>query len=129
MKYSAVQAEFRRNRYDKCDIPLVPSHRVRAEVGVWVFDDLEVKGGYNYVSSQNLAGDFENDHDGLKAYSLFDVGIQYAPSWAKGLKASLTVNNLFDRKYCDFAGWSDWSGAYFYPAVGRNFMLALSYEF
>lgn len=129
VKYSAVQAEFRGSRYDKCDIPLVPSHRVRAEVGVWVFDDLEVKGGYNYVSSQNLAGDFENDHDGLKAYSLFDVGIQYAPSWAKGLKASLTVNNLFDRKYCDFAGWSDWSGAYFYPAVGRNFMLALSYEF
>ena len=53
----------------------------------------------------------------------------YVPSWAEGLKVSLVVDNLLDRNYCDFAGWSDYSGAYYYPACGRSFMLAVSYEF
>ena len=39
------------------------------------------------------------------------------------------MDNIFDRNYCDFAGWSDYSGAYYYPACGRSFMFTLSYEF
>ena len=129
VKYSAVRAEFAGGRYHGESVPLVPSHRVRAEAGVWIFDDLEVKGGYSYVSAQRLAGDFDGDHGRLGAYSLFDVGVYYSPSWAKGWKASLVVDNLFDRNCCDFAGWSYYSGAYYYPACGRSFLFTLSYEF
>ena len=39
------------------------------------------------------------------------------------------IDNIFDREYCDFAGWSDYSGAYCYPACGRSFMFTVSYEF
>lgn len=74
-------------------------------------------------------GDFENAQDRLAGYTLFDVGVYYSPVWAEGWKASFVMDNLFDRRYCDFAGWSSYSGAYYYPACGRSFMFTLSYEF
>ena len=88
-----------------------------------------MKGGYRYVSSHVLAGDFGNEHDRLAGYSVFDVGLYYTPSWAEGWKASFVMDNLLDRDYCDFAGWSDYTGAYYYPACGRSFMFALGYSF
>jgi len=124
VRYGAVHADFGSGTYHGCDVPYVPNHRVRAEAGVWILDDLEVKGGYSYTSSQWLSGDFANASDKLPAYSLFDVGVWYSPSWAKGWKAALVVDNLFDRNYCDYAGVG-----YYYPGCGRSFMFTLSYEF
>ncbi len=129
VRYSAVQAEFDGGRYDGEDIPLVPKHRVRAEAGVWIGSALELKGGFSHVGPQCLAGDFDNAHGKLGSYSLFDIGAHYAPSWAEGWKASFVVDNLLDRKYCDFAGWSDYTGGYYYPASGRSFLFSLSCEF
>ena len=129
MRYSFVNARFRNGQYEGETIPLVPESRVRAEVGVWVLDDLEIKGGYRFVSSQRLMGDFNNERDRLAGYSVFDIGAYYTPSWAEGLKVSFVMDNLLDRNYCDFAGWSDYSGAYYYPACGRSFMITVSYEF
>ena len=129
VKYGIVNADFGSGQYHGKDVPMVPSHRIRLEAGIWVFADLEIKGGYRFVSSQKLAGDFLNDHDELPAYSLFDVGAYYTPSWAEGWRAAFVMDNIFDRNYCDFAGWSDYSGAYYYPACGRSFMFTLSYEF
>ena len=100
----------------------------RAEFGIWAMDDLEVIGGYNFVASQVLAGDFDNEHGHLPCYSLFDVKAIYEPHWAQGWKISFIVENLLDRRYCDFAGWSDYGGAYYYPAAGRSFMVTISYE-
>ena len=129
VRYSFVKSRFCDGQYGGETVPLVPESRVRAEVGVWICDDLEVKGGYRYVSSQVLAGDFGNEHDRLAGYSVFDVGLYYTPSWAEGWKASFVMDNLLDRDYCDFAGWSDYTGAYYYPACGRSFMFALGYSF
>ncbi len=129
IKYGLVRADFGKGQYHGNDVPLVPNHRIRGEVGVWIIDDLEVKGGVRYVSSQRLAGDYGNAHDEVPAYTLFDIGVYYSPSWAEGWRATFVVDNLFDRNYCDFAGWSDYSGAYYYPACGRSFMFTLSYEF
>ena len=55
--------------------------------------------------------------------------IYYTPSWAKGWRASFVMDNLLDRRYCDFAGWSDAMGAYYYPSAGRTFMFTISYDF
>ena len=129
VRYSFVDSRFRNGQYEGERIPLVPESRVRAEVGVWLLDDLEIKGGYRFVSSQFLMSDFNNEHDKLSGYSLFDIGAYYTPSWAEGLKVSFVMDNLLDRNYCDFAGWSDYSGAYYYPACGRSFMISVSYEF
>ncbi len=126
IRYGVVHADFGEGTYNGCDVPYVPNHRLRAEVGYWIIDDLEIKGGYTYTSSQFLSGDFANEYDKLPAYSLFDIGIYYAPSWswAKGWKASFIMDNICDRNYCDYAGVG-----YYYPACGRSFMFMLSYEF
>ena len=129
IRYSFVNARFGNGQYEGDTIPLVPESRVRAEVGVWIIDDLEIKGGYRFVSSQYLMGDFGNEHDRLGGYSVFDIGVYYEPSWAEGWKASFVMDNLLDRNYCDFAGWNDYSGGFYYPACGRSFMFTLSYEF
>lgn len=129
VKYSFVDARFTSGQYDGNDVPLVPQHRLRLDAGVWLFADLEVKGGMTWTAGQYLAGDYDNSCDKLSSYPLFDVGAYYEPSWAKGWKLSLVVNNLLDKEYCDFAGWSDYSGAYYYPGKGRSFLLTLSYEF
>lgn len=129
VRYSIVKADFASGQYHGKDVPMVPNHRIRLEVGFWIVDDIEVKGGYRFVSSQHLAGDFRNAHDELPAASLFDVGAYYEPAWAEGWKASFVMDNLFDRNTCDFAGWSDYSGAYCYPVCGRSFLFTVSYEF
>ena len=131
VRYGVVHADFAGGQYHGEDVPRVPNHRLRAEVGVWLWDDMEIKGGYRFVSSQRLVGDFANEQDRLGGYSLFDIGAYYTPSWswAKGWKASFVMDNLLDRDYCDFAGWSEYSGAYYYPACGRSFLFTLSYEF
>ena len=124
VRYGVVHADFGDGTYHGCDVPYVPNHRIRLEGGFWIFGDLEIKGGYTFVSSQYLSGDFANQSDRLPAYSLFDVGAYYTPSWAKGWKASFVMDNIFDRNYCDYAGVG-----YYYPACGRSFMFTLSYEF
>ena len=129
VRYGAVHADFDGGKYDGETVPLVPAHRVRAEAGVWIVDDLEVKAGCRYVSPQYLMGDFENAHDRLKGFIVFDAGIVYTPCWAEGWKAVLVVDNLFDKDYCDLAGWSDWSGFYCYPACGRSLLATVEYEF
>lgn len=129
LRYSFVDARFRDGQYEGCSIPLVAESRVRVEAGVWILDDLEIKAGYRYVAPQTMAGDYANGHRELSGYSLFDAGLYFEPSWAKGWSASLVVDNLLDREYCDFAGWSDYAGAYCYPACGRSVMLGVAYEF
>ena len=128
IRYGLVHADFGSGKYHGCDVPFVPSHRIRLEGGFWLFDDLEIKAGYTFVSRQYLSGDYANTGDRLPSYSLFDIGLYYAPSWAEGWKASFTMDNILDRNYCDYAIYSDWGNSY-YPACGRSFMFTLSYEF
>ena len=124
VRYSAVHADFASGEYHGNDVPYVPNHRIRLEGGFWIVDDLRIKGGYTYVGSQFVSGDYANDYDKLPGYSLFDVGIYYEPSWAEGWMASFVMDNIFDRNYCDYAGVG-----YYYPACGRSFMFTVSYEF
>ena len=123
IKYSAVKAGFASGQYHGKDVPLVPNHRIRAEGGIWIWDEFEVKGGFSYVSPQRLESDFYNEHEKLKDYCLFDVGARYTPNWYKGLEVGFQMDNLFDRKYYDYAG-----STYHYPAAGRSFMFTISYE-
>ena len=129
VRYSAVDASFGEGQYHGRDVPLVPKHRIRAEAGVWICEGVEVKCGFRYTGPQRLSGDYSNVHGGLAGFATFDAGIYFSPEWAKGWKASFAVDNIGDRRFCDFAGWSDYSGAYYYPACGRSFLFTVGYEF
>ena len=129
VRYGLVNAEFTAGQYDGNEVPRVPRHRIGAGAGVWLWDDLEVGGTFRFASSQKLVGDFANDNGELSSYAVFGLDLGYEPSWAEGWKLTMTLDNLFDRDYCDFAGWSDFSGAYYYPASGRTFLATLSCVF
>ena len=124
VRYNVVHAEFADGEYHGNDVPYVPNHRIRLEGSFWVVDELRIKGGYTYASSQFVSGDYANAYDRLPAYSLFDIGIHYEPYCLEGFRASFVMDNIFDRNYCDYAGTG-----YYYPACGRSFMVTVSYEF
>jgi iron complex outermembrane receptor protein len=129
VRYSAVRADFAEGPYHGCDVPLVPRQRVRVEAGVYLGDSLKVTGGCRFTADRRLMGDFANAHGELGGFTLFDLAVHYTPPWAEAWRISLVVDNLFDRDFCDFAGWSDWSGAYYYPACGRSFLVTLCADF
>jgi iron complex outermembrane receptor protein len=134
--YSYTDARFAEGPYDNEQVPLVPHQLVRVRGEVYIVDDLSVFGGARYVSRQGLAGDYGGAEPELKAYGLLDAGARYVPSFGPfggRLTVQLAVDNLLDKKYCDFAGATkQYDGSfsdYYYPAAGRCWMLSASYEF
>jgi len=131
LQYSAVESEFTEGPYSGKQIPLVPAHTVGLNGDYYLVHDVAAMGGFRYVAQQYLSSDFSHKAEPLHAYPLFDCGVRYEPSYAalKGLRITFSVDNLFDREYCDYAGWSSYSGPYYYPAQGRFWKLAASYTF
>ena len=129
IRHGFVKSEFGSGPYHGKDVPRVPLHRIGAGAGVWIRNDLEVGGSCRFTSAQKLVGDFANENGELSSYAVFGLDLRYEPSWAEGFTLTLAVDNLFDRDYCDFAGWSDFGGAYYYPACGRSFLATLACVF
>ena len=134
LSYSYVKAEFDGGDYDGKTVPMVPESTVALNGRVWLWDDFYVRGGYRYQSYMWSVSDFRNDgaYGGSKdqrvpAYGIFHLGFQYEPHYAsvKGLKVGFTIDNLFDRNYCDYATY----GSTYYPGAGRSYMLTIAYEF
>ena len=127
LAYGFVNAEFDGGEYDGNEVPLVSESVVLANARVWLWDDCFVFGGYRYQSERRSISDFANTAEKLKGYGIFHAGVQYAPHYdcVKGLVFRLTVNNLFDKEYCDYSTY----GTAYYPAAGRSWMLSVAYEF
>lgn len=124
IRCGVVDAGFAGGMYDGNDVPYVPNCRAGVNAGYWLWDEVKIGGGMSFFSSRYPSGDYANAADKLKGYVLFDISAYYEPCWAKGLKFSLTLSNLFDRNYCDWAGVG-----YYYPACGRSVSFTVSYEF
>ena len=58
---------------------------------------------------------------------LFHVGVQYSPTCfgLDGLTLAFTVDNLFDKNYCDYSTY----GTAYWPGAGRCYMFTVRYEF
>lgn len=133
LAYALTRAEFDGGEYDGKRVPLTAEQALTLSGRVWLWNDCFVFGGYRFRSNQYSYSDFRNDgyRNGssarIPAYGLFHLGVNYAPSYAllKGWVASLTIDNLFDKNYCDYAGY----GQYYYPGAGRSFLFTLSYAF
>jgi len=117
--------------FDRNDVPMVAASVVSANAKVWLWDDCFVFGGYRYRASCRKISDFRNTEERVASYGVFNLGVQYSPSFCglDGLKLSFVVDNLFDRDYCDYEVYSAWSGNAYYPAAGRSYMFSVRYDF
>jgi iron complex outermembrane recepter protein len=108
------------------EIPGVPTHK--GSFG----SDVDLGKGFLWNSRLNIVGDrrfisdFANNVEKLDGYITFDTKLSFA--W-KGLKAYAGVNNLFNRKYSEFAVVDALGTQVFYPSPERNFIAGVSYTF
>ena len=127
LAYSFVDAEFDGGEFDGNDVPMVAKSVVSANGRVWLWDDCFVFGGYRYRTDCRSTSDFANEYEKIPAFGLFHVGVQYSPTCfgLDGLTLALTVDNLFDKNYCDYSTY----GTAFWPGAGRSYMFTIRYEF
>ena len=127
LAYSFVDAEFDGGEFDGNDVPMVARSVVSANGRVWLWDDCFVFGGYRYRTDCRSTSDFANEYEKIPSFGLFHVGVQYSPTCfgLDGLTLAFTVDNLFDKNYCDYSTY----GTAFWPGAGRNYMFTIRYEF
>ena len=129
LAYSAVRSEFTGGPYDDNRMPLVPAQTISVNGDYYLLHTLALVGGVRHVTRQYLGSDFNNRAEPLKAYTLVDCGVRYEPSFVEGLRVTVGVDNLFGRDYCDYAGWSSFSGTYYYPGRGRFWKVGAAFTF
>lgn len=135
LAYSLVHAQFDGGEYDGNEIPGVPEQTVSLTGRVYLWEECFVFSGYRYQTAEWSISDFKNTgcNEGPKygripAYGVFHIGAEYAPEfveWLKGFKFGFTVDNLFNKNYCDYATY----GKNYYPGAGRSYMFTIRYAF
>jgi iron complex outermembrane recepter protein len=106
-------------------VPLVARHRASVAAGFRFTDALRLDAVASYVSSQYMENDEENAFGTrIPEYTVTDLRLAY--EWRRAVLA-LTVNNLFDEQYYNYAVTSIFTpGRYSaYPLPERNAFLEL----
>jgi iron complex outermembrane receptor protein len=125
--YAYIRPRLREDSFSGNDIPGVARHK--GTLG----GDFDFGKGFllntrlNIMGSRYFISDWANQVDRLDEYYTVDAKFSY--SW-KGLKAFIGVNNLFNRKYAEYAVTNATGTAQsFYPSPERNFFGGVSYTF
>ena len=124
--YSYIKPILRGGSFSGNDIPGVPRHKGSIGTEVDFGKGFQLSTKANIVGSRYFYGDWDNQVERLGGYYTLDMKISYA--W-KGLKAFIGVNNLFNRKYAEFAVDQFLKTQYFYASPERNFIGGISYTF
>lgn len=113
---------FGSGEYHGNDVPYLSRMRIRLEGGFWIVDDLRIKGGYTYTSSQYLSGDYANIYDKLPTHCF---RCRCITEHHMGGRLRLVCDGQYLRqellRLC--------GPGYYYPPVGNSFMFTMSYEF
>jgi iron complex outermembrane receptor protein len=125
--YGYIKPTLRDGPFSGNDIPMVPRHKGSLGVDINFGRGFLLDNRVNIVGSRHLISDWANQVDRLNGYYTVDAKFSY--SW-KGLKAFIAVNNLFNRKYSEYAVTNATGTALsFYPSPERNFLGGISYTF
>lgn len=124
--YGYLKPILRKGSFSGNEIPGVPRHKgsVGAELNFGKGIQLSTKA--DIVGSRHFMSDWANQVERQSGYYTLDMKLSYA--W-RGLKAFIGVNNLFNRKYAEFAVVDSAGTQYFYPSPERNFIGGVSYSF
>ena len=79
-----------------------------------------------YIGKKYTDSDFKNESSSYGDTWLAHASLSYL---AGPLSLVLRVNNLFDKKYCDYITYYSKNNKAFYPALGVDTKLSLTYKF
>jgi iron complex outermembrane receptor protein len=109
-------------------VPLVPSQKANVGASWAISEQTLLNTAVSYVGQQFMENDEANTL-GMKipAYALTDIKLVHQVG---ALQLSATVNNLFDRKYFNYAVCSQFSAGKYnaYTLPGRTIFLGLNYQ-
>ncbi len=125
--YGYTRPTLRGGSFSGNDIPGVPRHKGFLGVDIDFGKGFLLNTRANVIGSRHLISDWANRLGRLEGYYTFDAKLSY--SW-KGLKAFVGINNLFDRKYAEWAVTNAaGTSRLYYPSPERNFFGGVSYTF
>jgi iron complex outermembrane receptor protein len=111
------------------NVPLVPRHKLNLGTTWTVTPDTRLNAAVNYVGKQYMDNDEANNLGVMMpAYTVVDIKATHdVGAW----RLALAANNLFDRKYYNYAVKSQFTAGRYnaYPLPGRNLMFTAEYAF
>jgi len=125
--YAWLDADFSHGTYKGNRIPLVSKHHFAVNARWQVIPKLSLFAELNYLSKQDVAGDYANILDKVGSRTLINLSAFYQ---IKQFKITARVNNLTDKKYQGTGVRTTFpdTEAAFYPAPERNFLITFGID-
>ncbi len=125
--YGYIKPLLQGDSFSGNDIPGVPRNKGLIGADVHLGKGFLINARANLIGSRYFISDWANRVEKLDEYYTVDTKLSYA--W-KGLKAFVGVNNLFDRKYAEYAVTNaTGTSLSYYSSPERNFFGGVSYTF
>jgi iron complex outermembrane receptor protein len=122
-----TRATFRGGTYNNNVIPMVPLNKLSAGLNLGFWDNLKVIPMINFVGRRYMISDQANAAGKLDSYLTADLRIIYEK---KNFEFFVNINNMFNRKYCEYAVTNSTATAVnYYPSPERNFTAGVKFEF
>jgi len=120
-------AEFRGGTYNNNTIPMVPLNKASVGLNLGFWDNLKVIPMINFIGRRYMISDQANAAGKLDSYLTADLRISYEK---KNFEFFININNMFNRKYCEYAVTNATATAVnYYPSPERNFTAGIKYKF
>ncbi len=125
--YAYAQPLLRGRSFSGNDIPGVPRNKGSLGADLHLGKGFFINTRANLIGSRFFISDWANQVDRLDGYYTLDTNLSYS---CKGLKAFVGANNLFDRKYAEYAVTNaTGTSLSYYSSPERNFFGGISYIF
>jgi len=126
INWTYTRAKFRKGIFDDNTIPMVPLNKASAGLNL-EFNNFKVLPTITYVGKKYAISDQANSQDKIDSFVRVDLITRYEKS---NFEIFFNINNLFDRRYVEYAAYSSWTGDIgYYPAPGRNFVAGAKIKF
>ncbi|EKE76590.1 TonB-dependent receptor family protein [Gallaecimonas xiamenensis] len=124
--YQWLDAQFTKGASDGHKVPWVSRHSGLLYGDLVLSKALSARVEYQYRGSQYLLSDNLNQGDKVGSYGLWNL----AGIWQQGpWHFVLRVDNLFDKRFADYAVYNAWGEDSWYPGKGRELNLTARYNF
>lgn len=120
-------------KYSGSKIPSVPNWKLTFGAGYDFNSNFSVGADAIYAGNTYDLDDIANDRkEDTGEYFTVDIFSQY--KFDNGISLTFRINNVFDEKYNEYAGFWDDSKygidqRHYYPAIGRTYTAGISYSF